>query len=300
MKLEHILDTYNCIIPYEDMRVKVNRFTYTITDEGLFAPVHMHNDYEFHYIVSGKGHITIGDVEFDVGKGDIYITNPYVNHSEFSCESDPMVLYAIECQFEFSEHQKNKIDKFEISTISKVLEEVHYQAFHDNGTIINLLDCIRKENNEEKFGYFLLSKAMIMECIVRTIQLAIDNTDSIKLIKSKHRAYSVEMRASSIKNYIDVNITNNIGIEEICKYVFLSEKQINRLFCEKFDKTVSQYILDTRFEISKKLLVTTSDNLENIALNSGFTSYQQMYRVFVRKLNITPKQYRIKNVNTEI
>ena len=198
MKLEHILDTYNCIIPYDDMKIKVNRFTYTVTDRGLFAPVHMHDDYEFHYIVSGKGHVTIGETEFDVGEGDIYITNPYVNHSEFSCEGDPMVLYAIECQFEFPEQFRNKIDKFEITTISGILEEVHYQPFHDNGDIIGLLDCIRKENNEEKFGYILLNKIMIMECLVKTVQLIVNDINSIKIKKTKHRDYSAGMRASSI------------------------------------------------------------------------------------------------------
>ncbi len=34
---EDVLDTYNCVIPYEDMRVSINRFVYTVTD-GDFSP----------------------------------------------------------------------------------------------------------------------------------------------------------------------------------------------------------------------------------------------------------------------
>lgn len=50
MVLEHVLDAYNCEIPYSDMQIIVHRFTRMETDGGLFAPVHMHKDYEFHYV----------------------------------------------------------------------------------------------------------------------------------------------------------------------------------------------------------------------------------------------------------
>ncbi len=289
MVLEHVLDVYNCTIPYSDMQVIVHRFTRMETDGGLFAPVHMHKDYEFHYVVSGKAQVTIEDTVFEVEAGDIYFTKPYVNHAEYSYESDPMVLYSIECQIDFSDVQKSKIDHFEIGTMAEIMKEVYYQSFHDDGDIVCLMDRIREENKEKRFGYYLRSKLMIMECIVRTIQIAASRE---RLSRPKLRDCSNEMRASSIKNYIDVNITNNVCLDDICKYVFLSEKQVNRLFFEKFGQTVTQYILDTKFELAKKLLLDTNDNLENISVKSGFTGYQQMYRVFERKLHISPKQYR--------
>lgn len=297
MVLEHVLDAYNCEIPYSDMQIIVHRFTRMETDGGLFAPVHMHKDYEFHYVVSGRARISIEDTEFEVGQGDIYFTKPYINHAEYSLETDPMVLYSIECQIDFSEVQKSRIDHFEIGTMAKLMEDIYYQAFHDESGIAGLLDRIREENREKRFGYYLRSKIMIMECIVRTIQIVANKG---RLRKPKLRDYSNEMRASSIKNYIDVNITNNVCLDDICKYVFLSEKQVNRLFREKFGQTVTQYILDTKLELAKKLLLTTSESLENIAIQVGFTGYQQLYRIFERKLHVSPKQYRIDNADKKV
>ncbi|MBE5039391.1 AraC family transcriptional regulator [Ructibacterium gallinarum] len=292
MELEHVLDEYNCTIPYGDMQIIVHRFTRMETDGGLFAPIHMHKDYEFHYVVSGKAKVSIEDAEFEVSKGDIYFTKPYVNHAEFSFDSDPMISYSIECQIIFADEQKSKIDRFEIGTMHAIMKEIYYQSFHDDGSIVGVLDQIRKENREKQFGYYLRSKIMIMECIIKTIQIVAKKE---KFFKPKLQNDFSKMRASSIKNYIDVNITNNVCLEDICKYVFLSEKQVNRIFFEKFDQTVTQYILESKFELAKKLLLTTNENLENIAVKAGFTGYQQMYRVFERKLNISPNQYRASN-----
>lgn len=289
MVLEHVLAAYNCVIPYSDMQIIVHRFTRMETDGGLFAPVHMHKDYEFHYVVSGKARVWIEDTEFVVGEGDIYFTKPYINHAEYSFEDDPMISYSIECQIDFSDGAKSKIDHFEISTMAEIMKDIYYQPFHDGGGIVRLLDQIRAANREKQFGYYLRSKIMIMECIVRIMQIVAGKEE---LRKPNLRDDSNEMRASSIKNYIDVNITNHVCLEDICKYVFLSGKQVNRLFYEKFGQTVAQYILDTKFELAKKMVLTTNESLENIAMQVGFTGYQQLYRVFKRKLGISPKQYR--------
>ena len=295
MKLEHVLDEYNCIIPYDDMQIIVHRFTHINTDGGLFAPTHMHKDYEFHYVVSGKARVSVEDVSFEVGVGDVYFTKPYVNHEEYSFEGDPMVQYSIECQLDFSAEAKSKIDRFEIGTMAKIMEEIYYQPFHDEYGIVQILDKIKEENKEKKFGYHVRCKIMIMECIVKTIQIVASKG---KLAKPKLQDYSDKMRASSIKNYIDINITNNVCLEDICRHVFLSKKQVNRLFKEKFDQTISQYILDSKFELAKKLLVTVNESLDNIAIMAGFTGYQHMYRTFERKLGISPNEYR-ENYNGE-
>lgn len=292
MELEHVLDTYNFTIPYDDFKIIVHRFTRMVTDGGLFAPVHMHNDYEFHYVISGRARVVIENAELEVKAGDVYFTKPYVNHEEYSIESDPVALYCIECQIEFPENVKSKIDRYETAAMKQILETVYYQSFRDNGDILNILNNIWEENRKRTLGYFFRSKIMIIECIAKTLQIVIgaDGNEKTKL-HDRHK----DTRASSIKNYIDVNIANNVGMYGICNYIFLSEKQVNRIFFEKFNVTVAQYITDSKFELSKVLLKTTNDNLETVALKSGFTSYQQMYRVYERKINISPKKYREEN-----
>ena len=286
---EDVLDTYNCVIPYEDMRVSINRFVYTVTDGGFFAPVHMHNDYEFHYVVSGKALVSVEDTEFQVGAGDMYITNPFINHSEYSIESDPMVLFAFECQLDFPDSPKNKSDEFEVNAIKDILQNIYYQPFSCSGDIFEMLDIVKDINKSKPFGYRLRSKILLMGCIAKTMQLIADNH---KLVAPKMRNYTSEKRITSIRNYIDVNITNNVCAEDVCKQVFLSERQLNRIFLDKCGKTVNQYIFDAKFEIAKNLLLTTDESLENIAAKSGFINYQQLYRAFTRKLHVTPGEFR--------
>ena len=52
-----------------------------------------------------------------------------------------------------------------------------------------------------------------MGCIAKTMQLVADNH---KLVAPKMRNYTSEKRITSIRNYIDVNITNNVCAEDVC------------------------------------------------------------------------------------
>ena len=55
------------------------------------------------------------------------------------------------------------------------------------------------------------------------------------------------------------------------------------------------YLNDYRLEIAAKKLLTTSDNILNIAVSTGFENLSYFNRSFKKKYGITPGQYR-KNV----
>ena len=53
-----------------------------------------------------------------------------------------------------------------------------------------------------------------------------------------------------------------------------------------------QYLNDYRLEVAAKLLTTTSDDIINIAINTGFDNLSYFNRCFKKKYGITPGKYR--------
>ncbi len=95
------------------------------------------------------------------------------------------------------------------------------------------------------------------------------------------------------KEYIEKNFSNlSLGVDTLAERCNMSEVYFRRLFKNKFGMPPSQYIILTRVEHSKKLLVHTFLTLETCATQSGFSSLQYYCRVFKKATGITPGQWR--------
>lgn len=291
MNLKYVVNELCYEIPYEAMNVKIVRFTYLETDAGLFSPKHIHNAYEFHYVKSGKGIVNIDGNEFEVSAGHIYLTKPFINHSEYSCPEDPLVLYCFECTIDFNSDRANMIEKYEIESMKKAVNEVYKFSFIDDKGIINKLDKINGMIVEGSACYRMHSKVFILDVIVSTIEILLKG-NSINYPKYKENIN--DRRVAIIKSFVEANIQNNITVSDVSKIMFFSPKQINRILIKEFNQTFSQYVISLRIGHVKERLKKTNDDVADIARQSGFDNYLQMYRHFVSAEKISPTEYRKK------
>ena len=93
-------------------------------------------------------------------------------------------------------------------------------------------------------------------------------------------------------SYIQQNYTGTISLKEFGEQFHLSEKYISRYFKEHFHITLSQYVTYLRLEHAKQLLQDTDIPITEIALQSGYQNVSYFYRIFKRKNNCMPNEYR--------
>lgn len=67
---------------------------------------------------------------------------------------------------------------------------------------------------------------------------------------------------------------------------------ISRFFNNSHGKTFFEFVNEYRVEYAKNLLKTTSEKLDSIAEQSGFSSRQSFHRVFSKLAGCTPEQFR--------
>ena len=65
-----------------------------------------------------------------------------------------------------------------------------------------------------------------------------------------------------------------------------------KLFKEKMEMSFVKYLNNYRLEVAAELLTTTSDDIINIAINTGFDNLSYFNRCFKKKHGITPGKYR--------
>ena len=75
---------------------------------------------------------------------------------------------------------------------------------------------------------------------------------------------------------------------------YFSKNHIINIFKKEFGVTPIKYINNLKLNRAKYLLEVTSDNLEEIAIKSGFNDYSHFYKLFQKETGISPSVWRNK------
>lgn len=87
-------------------------------------------------------------------------------------------------------------------------------------------------------------------------------------------------------------LDSNINREKIAQMLSTNKQYLSDVIAQYTGLTFSNYILDFRLSHACNLLLHTSDTIESIASQSGFSSVRTFYRLFKDKMGVSPSQFR--------
>lgn len=112
------------------------------------------------------------------------------------------------------------------------------------------------------------------------------------------QAHNIESKpaliAQKIKQYIETNIDTDISVTTIAKQFYLSETHVIRIFREKFGITPKKYILKTKINASKLLLLDTTLQIKEIAMTYHFADSYHFSHTFKRFTGVSPEKFRMR------
>lgn len=103
------------------------------------------------------------------------------------------------------------------------------------------------------------------------------------------------MSIKTIENMVDWienNITRNVTLSEMSRYVGYSPYYCSAKFHEIVGISFKQYISKRRLSLAAVEIKTTTLRFLDIALKYGFSSQEAFTRAFVNTYGCTPNQYR--------
>ncbi len=99
-----------------------------------------------------------------------------------------------------------------------------------------------------------------------------------------------------IITFIEQNYDRKIKLEDIASHIHLNPSYISILFKEQMGISISDYILNYRLSVAKKLLINSKESsINDIALQVGFFDAAHFTKTFKMHYSITPKDYRNNN-----
>ena len=268
--------------------------------EQAESHLHAHDFIEIAYVASGIGVHRLGDVEYAVSKGDLFIINYQIHHEFRSLpEALEQPLQVYNCIFKPEFIDCSLLNCRDFSRVA------HHFLFHSlfpeeytSGSDIMLLNCnsreigelyekMFKEYNLRDTGYLEMLRAYVVELFV-TISRLYRSSGAAETGIEKQRRDIIEKAIGYLKS----NYSQGVKLEDLSMMSFLSRNYFCRLFKQHTGMTVYEYIQRVRMEEACRLLRETGKKVTDIAADVGYSDIKYFNTVFKRQTGKTPGQYR--------
>ncbi|MFD4947418.1 GlxA family transcriptional regulator [Streptomyces sp. NPDC058409] len=103
---------------------------------------------------------------------------------------------------------------------------------------------------------------------------------------------STTRRIEDLRHYIMRNIGEPLTVADLAECAHVSDRQLTRIFKNELGTTPHAYIESARVEMARNQLESTDATLERVASTCGFGTVDTLVRVFRRRLDTTPTEYR--------
>ncbi|MDO4515927.1 MAG: helix-turn-helix domain-containing protein [Bacillota bacterium] len=101
-----------------------------------------------------------------------------------------------------------------------------------------------------------------------------------------------ERSITGITRYLQEHLEEEISLSVLAEQFHLNPQYISQLFKSEIGVNFLTYLTNIRMEKAKKLLLSTSLSIAEVAEQSGYGDYRVFTKAFKKSEGITPSQYR--------
>ena len=97
--------------------------------------------------------------------------------------------------------------------------------------------------------------------------------------------------AEKVRLFIETNYIYPIKMSEIAEEIHISEKHMYRLFMKRYQISPQNFLLQTRMNTAKTLLLQHKFPVKEVALSVGYTSLPSFSKAFSNYFGISPSSF---------
>lgn len=274
----------------------INRY-----EEPVETHLHAHDFIEIAYVWEGKGKHRIGECEYSVKKGDLFLINYDTPHEFRSLPEyySEKTLKVFNCVFK-PEFIDTSVADFK--DFSGIAEFLLFRSLFPNeaeamidikllgqetGNIEELYMKMEREFTLKDDGYLGILRSYVTELLIMIFR-AFKKGEQSKDGSLQRHAKTIE----KVMEYLRVNYSGTLRLQDLSTVVFLSPNYISKLFKDTTGITISEYIQNVRIEEACRLLVQTDNKVITIALEVGYKDLRHFQEVFKKITGSSPGEYR--------
>ncbi|MEG1687193.1 MAG: AraC family transcriptional regulator [Angelakisella sp.] len=254
-------------------KVKLLSITSAQSGTDWHSTPHSHAFVELFYCLRGTGQFYIAGKYLNVGRDDLVIINPAVEHTEVGTSTEPLEYIAL------------GIGGIEFVLDKKDGKQFLLYNFKDKqDEIATLIKMMKREIEARNEWHETLCRSLLEILLIRIFRY-IDG-EVIPSDGQNHKDCSVA------KHYIDTHYSENITLDFLAEMTHLNKYYLSHAFVREYSVSPITYLTARRIRESKYLLANTDHSLAQISNILGFSTPAGFSRSFKNLENTTPWEYR--------
>lgn len=269
----------------EDCFVIIDR-----TKSEFTYPVHVHPEYELNFIENAEGaQRVVGDSIETIGKLELCLVgNENLEHGWMNgncCKTD---IHEITIQFHKDLFFESLLNKKQFHTVAVMLENAKKGIVFSEQVIATVKDKLNSLTRKESGFYSVMELLNILYLL--SVDAGSRTLSSGSFVKTDDSSDS--RRIQKVINFMHDNYQNDICLEDVAKYVNMSEVSLSRFMKKRTGKNYIDFLNDLRLGIASRQLVNTTKSVSEICFECGFNNLSNFNRIFKKRKAVTPKEFR--------
>ena len=252
-------------------------------------PLHYHEEFELNFIQHARGaKRVIGDHMEEIDDVELVLIGPNLQHGWFNHKLKGKEIREITIQF----HRDLLDDKFlqrnQMSYIRSMFEKSLRGILFSRETIYGLMPRLQKLHERKGFDSVLELLSILHELsLSRNMRILSDASFS----NSESYSYN-SRRVKMVMEYLNQNFDNNVSLSEAARLAAMSEVAFSRFFKHRTGKTFVDTLNEVRLGHASRMLIETTQSVNEVAYRCGFNNMSNFNRIFKKKKECTPKEFR--------
>lgn len=251
-------------------------------------PLHYHEELELNFIMNAKGaKRVIGDHIAEIDDLELVLVGSNLPHFWQTHKCRSKEIREITIQFHKDLFDEKFLRRNQMSFIRNMLERSAKGILFSKQTINQITPRLMILSQKQGFDSVLELLSILHDLSVsRNMHTLSDATFS-----NAELSYS-SRRIDKAFEYMNQNFHKNITLNEVSKLVNMTEVSFSRFFKTRTGITFIDSLLELRLGQASRLLIDTTQSVSEVAYNCGFNNISNFNRLFKKKKNCTPKEFR--------
>lgn len=274
----------------------VEAFYYHNPDHLLPVPAHWHYFIELIYIYEGDIKITVNDEIFHLIKGDFLFIPPSAVHAIDGPSGKNFKYGVVKVDPNYIKLSSDYIPKlstvFRAPSLQTFLPIKFNKSQFKTVDVPTFFDQNIYELDSKNYGYDTMIYTNIVQLFIELLRIWRDlGYSEVTDNYYENNDYSI----NNIIVYIDEHSSENIHVQTLADMCNMSYSNFAKCFKRTYKQSCKEYIEFVRLNKAENYLLFTNYDLNFISEETGFSDCSHLIRVFKRKYNITPKQFRLEH-----
>lgn len=252
-------------------------------------PLHTHEEFELNFIQQAKGaQRVIGCHMEEIGDMELVLVGSNLQHGWFTHKCQSKDIKEVTIQFHKDLFDEKMLRRNQLSFIRAMLEKSLRGILFSTETTSALAPRILGLNQKHGFDSVLELFSILHDLsISRNMRILSDSTFN----NTEQFTYN-SRRVEKVIEYMNNNFDKQISLTDVASLVNMSDVAFSRFFKTRTGNNFIDNLIDIRLGHATRMLIDTTQSVGEIAYRCGFNNMSNFNRVFRKKKNCTPKEFR--------